>query len=161
MSRAVRAEIVPDALPRVASSSVSHQPRVGVVVVRPGVDDGVRHVVVGKVEAVLAVEGELENLHAREARGREKGADVVVDRTEILGDDRRLAESAADLRKELHSRPFHPPAVPTAVGSPAFTSQYAAKPRKWSIRTMSARRKLWRRRSIHQPYPSVARTSQR
>jgi len=67
-----------------------------VVVVGPGVDDGVRDVIVGEIETVGLAEGELEDFHSRKAGRPEEPPDVLVDRAEVLRDDRLVAERAVN-----------------------------------------------------------------
>ena len=61
----------------------------------------------------------------------------------------RSGRSLAATNPDLPSGPLtHRPLI--AVASLAGISQYASKPRKWSMRTMSTISKVRRMRSIHQ-----------
>ena len=91
-----------------------------VVVVGTGVDDGVRHVIVGKVEAVRLVEGELEHLHPREARASARSfrtsSSIEPRSSAMIGfspSARRIARKRASPGAGTH-RPF------SAVGSPGL-----------------------------------------
>src|SRR5581483_7588364 len=100
----------------------------GVVVVRARVDHRVARERVRQVRAAWLVEGELQHLHAGEPCLVAQRLDVRGDGAEVLGAERPTS----------------------AVSSCAGTSQWAAKARKWSMRTRSMSSRLARSRSIHQ-----------
>src|SRR5262249_58807883 len=85
----------------------------GVVVVRAGVDDAVRDVVIRLIRVGLRVraECELQDLHSRKselvAQSYHFGSDVA----EVFGDDRQIAfiERFFDMIEKVSARPFLPP----------------------------------------------------
>ena len=78
----------------------------GVVVVRAGVDDAVFGVVLRKVDVcVVAVEGELQHLHARIAAELEQALDARADDAQVLGDDLQIRQLAPDAAEQLAIRP--------------------------------------------------------
>src|SRR5271156_328669 len=84
----------------------------GVVVVRAGVDDGVRDVLVRQVIMRVAVgESELENAHAGKIELLAQGFDIGGDDPKVLGDEGQVAELVAQALEELGAGSLDPLAM--------------------------------------------------
>ncbi|OPZ61571.1 MAG: hypothetical protein BWY88_00175 [Synergistetes bacterium ADurb.Bin520] len=84
---------------------LSKPPRRGVVIVGPGVDHAIRHVVVGQVGVFRKPppEGKLKHLHAGKVEPRHEGPHVVGDDSQVFGDKGELTQASFQVLEELLS----------------------------------------------------------
>ncbi len=80
----------------------------GLVVVRPGVDDAVAHVVVGQERVRRVAERELQDAHPRQREAIAQREHVGRDLAQVLGDERQAAEPALERGEERLPGPRHP-----------------------------------------------------
>ena len=89
-----------------------HEPERRVVVVRARIADAVDGNVVREIGVVgVAVKGELQNFHPREAGAAQKTQHAPVHLPEVLRDEGEFAERAFGRGKQLHARAAPPAAV--------------------------------------------------
>ena len=116
--------------PRLRIARKVLQPRIRAVGIVGGrVDHAVFGIVgSGEIFAVLVVEGEVEHLHSGASGVCKKGANVVGDEAEILGNDLGLGEGLKDLGEQRDAGG----AVPFSVSRREFTPCYVLISRETS-----------------------------